>query len=76
MNKESPRQIARNELQLKAYKLRRGQSLMDKQKLIRLQRCRKLTRRASGNLWENILFTDEKLFTVEPPCNSKNDWVW
>ena len=43
---------------------------------MRLDRCRKLKVRAAGGGWERILFTDEKLFTVEQAYNRQNDRMW
>ncbi|GFV93599.1 DDE_3 domain-containing protein [Trichonephila clavipes] len=58
----SVRQIAKTELGLKLYKLRKVHLLIEKQ--TRLRRCRKLLRRAGSLGWERFLFIDEKLFTV------------
>ncbi|UYV77161.1 SVEP1 [Cordylochernes scorpioides] len=63
--------IAKKELNLKAYKL-----LTDENKRVRLEKCRRLKHRATGQRWERILFTDEKLFTLEQAHNHQNDRSW
>ena len=45
-------------------------------KEIRLQRSRSLLRRVAGQKWKKILFTDEKLFTIEAAHNHQNDRIW
>jgi len=72
----SVRRIAKNELNLKPYKLQKVQLLTDENKRVRLQRCRQLKRLAAGQRWERIVFTDEKLFTVEQAHNHQNDRIW
>ncbi|GFT15401.1 uncharacterized protein TNCV_3264281 [Trichonephila clavipes] len=56
--------IAKTELGLKPYKLRKVQLLAVKNKLVRLRRCRKLLRRAASQRWERFIFDDVELFTV------------
>ncbi|KAM8718286.1 hypothetical protein ACLKA7_000988 [Drosophila subpalustris] len=68
--------MAKKHLGLKPYKLQKVQLLTDENKRVRLQRCRQLKRRAAGQRWERILFTDEKLFTVEQSHNHQNDRIW
>ena len=65
MKCESVRQMAKRELNLMPYKLQKVQLLTNENKHVRLQRCCQLKRRATAQRWERILFTDEKLFTVE-----------
>ena len=76
INRESVRLIAKKELGLKPYKLQKCQLLTDENKKVRLERCRMLQRRAAGTGWEKIVFTDEKLFTVEQAYNRQNDRSW
>ncbi|XP_021694327.1 uncharacterized protein LOC110674340 [Aedes aegypti] len=47
-----------------------------KQKQERLRRAKSLLKRAAEGKLENILFTDEKLFTVQQFVNKQNDRVW
>ena len=68
--------MAKKELMLKPYKLQKRQLLTEKNKQVQLQRCRQLLHRAASKNWENFLFTDEKLFTVEQAHNRQNDRFW
>ena len=45
-------------------------------KLVRLERCRLLLRRVTTLTWEQILFTDVKLFAIEQAHNRQNDKSW
>ncbi|XP_076037187.1 uncharacterized protein LOC143022725 [Oratosquilla oratoria] len=72
----SVRQMAKQELELKPYKIQKAQLLTDENKRVQLQRCRQLIHRAAGQQWERIVFTDEKLFTVEQAHNRQNDRSW
>lgn len=73
INRESVRRIVKNELGLKPYKMQKAQLLTDANKEVRVQRCRQLLRRVAG---QEILFTDEKIFTVEAAHNHQNDRIW
>ncbi|GBM05953.1 hypothetical protein AVEN_80549-1 [Araneus ventricosus] len=74
-DRSAPR-MAKIELGLKPYKFQKVQLLTGKNKLVRLQRCRKLLRRAASQRLERFLFTDEKLFTVQQAHNSQSDRIW
>ncbi|XP_070132556.1 uncharacterized protein [Drosophila bipectinata] len=76
VNRESVRLIAKNELNLKPYKLQKMHLRTDDNKRVRLQRCRQLKRWAAGQKWERILFTDEKIFTIQQAHNHQNDRSW
>lgn len=76
LKRESVRMIAKNELQLRPYKIQKVQLLTDENRRVRLQRCRVLKQRAAGQRWERILFSDEKLFTIEQAHNLQNDRIW
>lgn len=69
----SVRRIAKNELGFKAYKLQKAQFLTEQNKLVRVQRCRGLLQRHAG---PEILFSDEKIFTIEAAHNHQNDRIW
>ncbi|KAM8702243.1 hypothetical protein ACLKA7_005106 [Drosophila subpalustris] len=58
IKRESVRQMAKKHLGLKPYKLQKVQLLTEENKRVRLQRCRQLKRRAAGQRWERILFTE------------------
>ncbi|GFX41783.1 uncharacterized protein TNCV_388961 [Trichonephila clavipes] len=72
----SARRIAKTELGLKLYKLRKVQLLTYKNKLVQPRRCRKLLRRTASQRWDRFLFTAEKLFTVQQVHTSENDRIW
>ncbi|GBM39590.1 hypothetical protein AVEN_154104-1 [Araneus ventricosus] len=76
ISKRSVRQMAKTELGLKPYKFQKVQLLTEKNKLVRLQRCRKLLRGAASQRRERFLFTDEQLFIVQQTHNSQNDRIW
>lgn len=71
--RESVRRIAKNELGIKAYKLQKAQLLTEQNKKVRVQRCRALLQRCAG---PEILFSDEKIFTIEAFHNHQNDRIW
>ncbi|UYV84292.1 hypothetical protein LAZ67_X001765 [Cordylochernes scorpioides] len=52
------------------------QLLTGENKRVRLERCRQLKHRATDEQWERILFTDEKLFTIEQAYNHQKDRIW
>ncbi|GBO33342.1 hypothetical protein AVEN_260606-1, partial [Araneus ventricosus] len=66
----------RNRAGTEALQVSKVQLLIEKNKLVRLQRCRKLLRLAASQLWERFLFTDAKLSTVQQAHNSQNDRIW
>lgn len=76
IHRETVRRIAKEDLGLKPYKLQKVQLLTDDNKRVRLERCKRLLRRHVGQQWERIVFTDEKLFTVEQAHNHQNDRRW
>lgn len=73
IKRESLRLMVKNELKLKAYKLQKAQLLTDNNKKVRVERSRQLLQRHAG---QEILFTDEKPFTIEAFHNRQNDRVW
>lgn len=64
--------LVREDLQLVPYKLAKGQHLTDENKASRLEKCKKMKSLSRGEALNRILFTDEKIFTVEPHRNSQN----
>lgn len=72
----SVRTILKKRLNTFPYKLQKVQELTQQKKATRLKRARALMRRhASGDL-KNIVFSDEKLFTIQQVVNKQNDRVW
>lgn len=64
------------DLKIRPFKKYKAHYLtLDMQKK-RLQRCKLLLQRYANQDVEKILFTDEKLFLIEPPLNSQNDRVY
>lgn len=76
ISRSTVRRIVKNNLNLRAYKLRKAQLLEDKDKKIRLERCRLLKQRAVTENWKNVLFTDEKIFSIEQAHNPQNDRIY
>lgn len=72
----SLRRILKDKLQTKPYKIQKVQDLSMRQKQERVKRAKALLKRAAEGRLENIVFTDEKLFTVEQFVNKQNDRVW
>uniref|UniRef100_A0A8R1E9D3 HTH luxR-type domain-containing protein n=2 Tax=Caenorhabditis japonica TaxID=281687 RepID=A0A8R1E9D3_CAEJA len=64
--------IVKNDLKPKSYKLRRGQYLSDKSKAMRLEKCRKLLQHFQVRRVSDVIWTDEKIFTIEPLPNRQN----
>lgn len=73
INRESVRQIVKNELGLHPYKLSKTHFLTDKMKAARLEKAKKMLSWTAINGHHRILFTDEKVFTVQRPHNHQND---
>ncbi len=43
---------------------------------VRLERAKALVHLAANHGWERMVFSDEKIFTVEQHLNSQNDRIW
>ena len=72
----SVHRIIHSNLQLKCLKRRRAQQLSEANRVARLTRCKQLLKRYDDSAVDFIWFTDEKVFTVEPPFTSQNDRVY
>ena len=68
--------IIRNDLKLKCLKRRRAQLLTEQNRLARLTRSKQLLGKFSAFAVDHIWFTDEKVFTVDPPLSSQNNHVY
>ncbi|XP_072145064.1 uncharacterized protein [Dermacentor andersoni] len=64
--------LVKEDLGLQVYKRAKGQLLTDCMKASRLEKCRRMRQLSRGKALERVLFTDEKIFTVEPAWNSQN----
>lgn len=76
ISRSTVQRIVKCDLQLIPYKLRKAQLLTEKDKKVRLERCRLLKQRSAASNWKNILFSDEKLFSIEQAHNHQNDRIW
>lgn len=64
------------DLGFKAFKRCKRAGLTAAQKEKRLERCRILLRRFTDETVENIVFSDEKIFSIEQKLNAQNDRVY
>ena len=69
----SVRRIVKRQLKLPPCKLSKAHLLTDKMKGELLKISRKMRRLAAAGRHRSILFTDEKIFTVEQHYNSQNN---
>ncbi|XP_076044989.1 uncharacterized protein LOC143027560 [Oratosquilla oratoria] len=73
----SMRTIVRKDLRLSPYKMRKRQFLTPLQKQKRLERAQILLRELkTDTAAQEIIFSDEKLFTIEAQFNNQNDRVY
>lgn len=68
--------ILKQDLGLSAYKRHTGHLLTNALKKARKRKSKELLRRHADNGHRRILFTDEKIFTVEESFNKQNDRVY
>ena len=68
----SVRNIVKMKLRLRSYKINRTHFLNETMKEKRLAKARKMIRLLAGARLSKVLFTDEKIFTVEPFHNRQN----
>ena len=66
----------KNDLQLKAYKITKRQLLSAATKKKRFERAKLLLNRLLDDTQPTILWTDEKLFTIQAIHNPQNDRIW
>lgn len=76
ISRRSMSRILRDDLGLKAYRRRTGQFLSTQLKERRLERSKELLARYADDRHKEILFSDEKIFTVEQTFNRQNDRVY
>ncbi|KAK0420332.1 hypothetical protein QR680_014620 [Steinernema hermaphroditum] len=60
----SMHKLVTEDLHLKSYKISRGHLLTDAKKAERLQKCKKLRAESRGSGFANVVFSDEKIFTI------------
>lgn len=68
--------IIKQDLKLGAYRRYTGHALNQSLQLKRVDRSKRLLSRYAGERHRNILFTDEKIFTIEEHYNKQNDKVY
>ena len=76
MSKMSMSRTLSSDLGLHAYKRRKGHLLTNDLKRQRLLKSKRLLKRYAANGHRRILFTDEKIFSVEETFNAQNDRVY
>lgn len=72
ISNERVQNIVKNKLKLRPYKIARAHFLNEPMKAKRLTKAQRMLRLVGGGRLERILFTDEKIFTVEPIHNRQN----
>lgn len=76
ISKRSMSRLLSEDLGLRAYRRRTGHYLDARLKNQRVLKCRRLLQRHAHNGHRRILFTDEKIFTIEESFNRQNDKVY
>lgn len=72
ISERSVRRIVKEDLGLTSYKQQEAQDLDENKMRIRKERCQTLLRRFQRGSHKSIVFSDEKLFTVEEKFNKQN----
>ncbi|CAD6196183.1 unnamed protein product [Caenorhabditis auriculariae] len=72
MSRESMRTIVKDKLKMIPYRMQKGAFLNQKNKTLRMKKARKLLAGTEDGSHLTTLFTDEKIFTVEPNKNGQN----
>ena len=75
VNHETMRNLVRKDLGLKSYKRKAVHHLSEPLRVKRLERSKKLLCRVGPETQESILFSDEKIFTIEEVTNLQNDRI-
>jgi transposase len=76
VNRESIRQVIKDDLHFKPYRKRKVHGLSANQRVAREVRSKRLLRRHAAQTVANIVFSDEKLFVVEESFNPQNNRVY
>ena len=75
-SKPSISRILKKDLRCKPYKIQKIHDLMTTQKKNRLLRSKALLQRIASGELQNIVFSGEKVFTVQQILNKRNDRLW
>ena len=76
ISQRSMSRIIKHDLKLGAYRRSVGHLLTQSLKQNRVIKCKRLLSRYANNKHRKILFTDEKIFTVEEKFNKQNDKIY
>nr|AEO90418.1 putative MhmaT1 transposase [Misgolas hubbardi] len=76
ISRVSMSRVLRSNLGLRAYRRRTGHFLTPQLMQQRVLKARRLLKRFAHNHHRQILFSDEKIFTIEESFNSQNDRVY
>jgi len=76
ISRSSVRRIVKRDLRLNAFRCKKAQLLSDTDRQKRVKCCKTLLRRRCLLNVDNVWFSDEKIFTVQPPINTQNDRVY
>ncbi len=76
LSRTTVKRVLNEDLGLRAYRRKTGHRLNARLMDLRLKRCRALLKRYAGKKYREILFSDEKIFTVEESYNKQNDKVY
>lgn len=76
ISQTSMRKILKNELKVKPLKIQKAHGLTPEQMKVRVERSKSLKRLHESGLLPNIVFSDEKIFTIEQFVNKQNDRVY
>ena len=72
ISRKTLQMIVKNNLGLRSYRLPNGQVLTDQAKQNRKEKCKKLRELFTVRRIEDVLWSDEEVFTVEVAENSQN----
>ncbi|KIH56642.1 hypothetical protein ANCDUO_13177 [Ancylostoma duodenale] len=75
LSEKTVRRVMKEDLNLRPFKIQEVHYLNERMKLKRLHKIKKMRRSAVAGHHRRILFTDEKMFTLNPPHNHRNDRV-
>lgn len=73
ISRSSLQTIVHNDLNLRSYRLYKGQFLTDQAKLNRKEKCKNLCDFFKVRRIEDVLWSDEKIFTIEVARNAQNN---
>ncbi|RVE40705.1 hypothetical protein evm_014646, partial [Chilo suppressalis] len=76
LSRTTVKRLLNEDLGLRAYRRKTGHRLNARVIDLRLKRCRVLLKRYAGKIYREILFSDEKIFTVEESYNKQNDKLY